>query len=94
MRKVETDAHYKTTYFRAVCASVISEDAKTLAADADRLAKEQAELAMAWQHKAVEAGFDNIEHMKTDADLNALRERDDFKKLLEDLTKAKESKNE
>ena len=49
---------------------------------------------MAWLHKAVEAGYDNVEHMKTDADLNALRERDDFKKLLEDLTKAKESKNE
>ncbi len=56
--------------------------------------KEQADLAMAWLHKAVEAGYDNVEHMKTDADLNALRERDDFKKMLEDLTKAKKSKKE
>ena len=67
---------------------------ETPAGDGDRLAEEQADLAMAWLHKAVEAGYDNVEHMKTDADLNALRERDDFKKLLEDLTKAKESKNE
>ena len=73
---------------------VVEGSIESPAADGDRLAKEQADLAMAWLHKAVEAGYDNVEHMKTDADLNALRERDDFKKLLEDLTKAKESKNE
>ena len=90
----DVDGLYNAACYRAVCASVVLEDPKTPAADADRLAKEQADLAMAWLHKAVEAGYDNVEHMKPDADLNALRERDDFKKLLEDLTKAKESKNE
>ena len=93
LKRTDADGLYNAAYFRAVCASVVLEDPKTPEADADRLVKEQADLAMAWLHKAVEAGYDNVEHMKTDADLNALRERDDFKKLLEDLTKAKESKN-
>ena len=64
---------------------MIPEDPKTPAADAARLAKEQADLAMAWLHKAVAAGFKDAEHMKKDKDLDALREREDFKKLLAEL---------
>ena len=94
LKQTDAEGLYNASYFRAVCASVVLDDPKTPSGDAARFAREQADLAMAWLQKAVEAGYDNVEHMKTDADLNALRERDDFKKLLEDLTKAKESKNE
>jgi tetratricopeptide (TPR) repeat protein len=87
-----TDAgrFYNAACLRAVCAAVISEDPKTPAADAARLAKEQADLAMAWLHKAVAAGFSNASHMKQDKDLDALREREDFKKLLAELGNKKE----
>jgi serine/threonine protein kinase/Flp pilus assembly protein TadD len=78
-------AMYKAACCRAVCAAVIREDPKTPEADAPRLAKDQADLAMAWLHKAVAAGYKDVEHMKQDTDLDALREREDFKKLLIEL---------
>jgi hypothetical protein len=36
-------------------------------------------------HKAVKAGYRNAVHMKKDTDLDLLRGRDDFKKLLAEL---------
>jgi superkiller protein 3 len=76
---------YNAACIRAICAAVIPQDPKTPPADAARLAKEQADLAMAWLHKAVAAGFSNAAHMKQDKDLDALREREDFKKLVAEL---------
>jgi len=38
----------------------------------------------------VAAGFKDINLMKTDKDLDALRDREDFKKLLADLEAGKE----
>jgi serine/threonine protein kinase/tetratricopeptide (TPR) repeat protein len=83
----QTDAGelYNSACHRAICAAVIREDPKTPQADAPRLAKEQAELAMAWLHKAVAAGFADAAHMKKDEDIDALRGREDFQKLLADL---------
>jgi hypothetical protein len=40
---------------------------------------------MAWLTKAVAAGFKDRAHMEKDADLDALRQRDDFQKLLQSL---------
>jgi hypothetical protein len=76
---------YDAACLRAVCAAVIPEDPKTPAGDAARLAQEQADMAMAWLHKAVAAGFSNASHMKQDRDLDALRGREDFKQLLAEL---------
>jgi tetratricopeptide (TPR) repeat protein len=86
-----TDAEwlYDAACVRAICAAVIPLDPKTLAADTARLVKVQADLAMAWLHKAVAAGFRNASHIKQDNDLDALREREDFKKLLAELEKKK-----
>ncbi|HET6576118.1 MAG TPA: serine/threonine-protein kinase, partial [Fimbriiglobus sp.] len=80
---------YDAACNRALCAAVIPDDPKTPPADAAGLAKEQADLAMAWLHKAVAAGFSNASHMKQDKDLDALRERADFKKLLAELENKK-----
>ena len=55
--------------------------AKDADADADR--------AIAWLRKAIAAGYTNVDHMKTDRDLDALRDRADFKKLLADLQAGK-----
>jgi tetratricopeptide (TPR) repeat protein len=76
---------YNAACHRAICAAVIPQDPKTPAADAARLAKEQADQAMAWLHKAVAAGFKDAEDMKKDADLDALHGREDFKKLIAEL---------
>jgi hypothetical protein len=40
---------------------------------------------MDWLKRAVDLGFKNVEHMKKDSDLDSLREREDFKKLLAEL---------
>ena len=47
----------------------------------------QADLAMNWLRQAVAAGYKNVAHMKKDTDLDPLREREDFKKLLAELEK-------
>ena len=82
LKPTDAGGLYDAACNRAVCAAVILEDPKTPGADAPRLAKEQADLAMAWLHKAVAAGFKDAEHIKQDKDLDALRGREDFKKLL------------
>jgi hypothetical protein len=52
---------------------------------AAKVANADADKAMAWLRKAVAAGFQNVDLMKTDRDLDALRDREDFQKLLADL---------
>jgi eukaryotic-like serine/threonine-protein kinase len=49
---------------------------------------EYADRAMELLQKAIKAGYKDVAQMKKDTDLNALREREDFKKLLADLEKA------
>ena len=49
---------------------------------------EYAETAMAHLQTAVKAGFKDAAHMAKDSDLDPLRGRDDFKKLLESLSDA------
>ena len=51
-------------------------------------AVEQEDLAMGWLRKAVDAGWntpERVAHMKQDADLDALRGREDFQALLAEL---------
>jgi serine/threonine protein kinase len=45
----------------------------------------EAEKAMAWLKQAVAAGFKDAAHMDQDKDLDALRDREDFKNLLAEL---------
>jgi hypothetical protein len=54
----------------------------------------EAESAMECLKRAVAAGFNNVAQMKRDTDLDALRDREDFKQLLAKLEagKAKEKK--
>jgi hypothetical protein len=73
---------YAVAYFRAVAAAVIRaaggpDAAQHAAAEADR--------AMERLRKAVAAGYRNAAHMKKDPDLEVLRDRDDFKKLIAEL---------
>ena len=49
--------------------------------------REYADRAMELLRVAVKAGWKDAEHMKTDTDLDPLRDRDDFKKLIADFEK-------
>ena len=79
-----TDARslYHAACIRAIVAAV---HMQASGAEAVRLANENADLAMAWLTKAVAAGWKNRTHMEKDSDLDFLRNRSDFKKLLESL---------
>jgi tetratricopeptide (TPR) repeat protein len=95
LKRMDADSLYNAACYRAVTAVVIKQDAKTPGADAARLAKEEADRAMAWLAQAVTAGYKNAGHMKKDTDLDALRDRPDFQKLLSEVEakgKDKESK--
>jgi tetratricopeptide (TPR) repeat protein len=46
----------------------------------------ESDLAMEWLKKAVVAGYKNLEQIQKDSDLDAVRNREDFKKLVADLT--------
>jgi tetratricopeptide (TPR) repeat protein len=59
--------------------------AKVSGEDAAKLAEEDANRAMDRLAKAVAAGFNSRAHIDKDADLDYLREREDFKRLLGSL---------
>ena len=56
--------------------------------------KEYAELAIQLLKKTVEAGYQDTTQLKRDTDLDPLRDRDDFKKLLADLEEQSRKKSE
>ena len=82
LNRTDADSLYNAACWRAVAAAV---QAKTPGTDTARLAKDDADRAMAWLTKAVAAGYKDAAHMKKDTDLDALREREDFKKLLAEV---------
>ncbi len=82
LNRTDADSLYNAACFRAVTAAV---QAKTPGADAARLAKDDADRAMSWLLKAVQAGYKDSAHMRKDTDLDPLREREDFKTLLAEL---------
>jgi tetratricopeptide (TPR) repeat protein len=73
---------YDAACCRAVTAAL---QARAEQPDAARLAKEEADRAMAWLTKAIAAGWKDAAHIRKDTDLDFLRDREDFKKLLADL---------
>ena len=85
MNRTDVDSLYIATRMRAVTAAV---GAKIPGADAARLATEDADKAMVWLTKAVTGGYKDHAQMEKDKDLDALRSRADFQKLLATLNKA------
>lgn len=73
---------YQAACFRAIAAAVQAQ-AKT--ADAKVLAQAEADAAMSWLRKAIDAGWSDHRHMKQDGDLHFLRGRDDYQKLIAEL---------
>jgi serine/threonine protein kinase len=85
LNRTDAPSLYNAACYRAVTAAVLDQDPKTPGADANRLAKEEADRAMVWLKQAVHAGYKNASHMSKDRDLDALRDREDFKKLVAEL---------
>jgi tetratricopeptide (TPR) repeat protein len=89
LKRTDAASLYNAACKRAVTAAVIQADPRTPAADATRLAGEEADRAMAWIEKAVAAGYKNAAHLARDRDLDALRERADFRELVAELEAGK-----
>jgi tetratricopeptide (TPR) repeat protein len=79
LNRTDAGSLYDAARHRAVAAAVIEQAA---GADAPRLARDEADRAMAWLTRAVAAGYKNAARMTADKDLDALRRREDFKQLL------------
>ena len=88
LKLTDGDSLYDAACMRAVTAAVICASDKSPTAAQD--AAVEAERAMAWLRQAVAAGYEDGEYMQKDNDLDALRDREDFKKLLAELQKGKE----
>jgi eukaryotic-like serine/threonine-protein kinase len=86
--RTDADSLYQAAVCRAVAAKVMRQ-AKPLTADAARRALGEEDRAMAWLQKAVTAGFKDVADLKQDKDLEALRDRADFRKLVSDLEGAR-----
>jgi tetratricopeptide (TPR) repeat protein len=84
-----TDA--ESLYSDATLSAVTSALFKAAATDTEAtwLADEQADRAMNWLRKAVEAGYNNAAQLAEDNDLDVLRERDDLRKLIAELRNEK-----
>ena len=76
---------YKAAGFFARCVPLAEKDDKLPEARRKELAQSYAEQALAALRQAVAKGYKDVAHLKSDTDLDALRQRDDFKLLLKEL---------
>jgi tetratricopeptide (TPR) repeat protein/tRNA A-37 threonylcarbamoyl transferase component Bud32 len=72
----------------ARCTALAEQDAKLPEAQRKAVAQKYADQAMAWLGEALKKGFKGVEQLKKDRDLESLRTRDDFKKLVDEFEKA------
>jgi tetratricopeptide (TPR) repeat protein len=78
LKRTDADSLYTAARLRAVTAAVLRQADKSQAdTEADR--------AMAWLKQAIAAGYRHVADMKQDRDLDALRDRADFTKLVTTL---------
>jgi serine/threonine protein kinase len=80
---------YQAGVLRTVTASV---QARAKEPDAAVLTRAEADRAMTWLTKAVAAGFTDANRLRQDKDLDFLRDREDFQKLVADLEQKKDGK--
>jgi hypothetical protein len=81
MKTAKLGPHHRetaTTLYNIACCNALMIPKST-----DRL--KQADLAMEWLKKAIAAGYKDVAQIKTDSDLDSLRTREDFKKLLAEV---------
>src|SRR5207249_84719 len=88
LKRTDPGSLYDAACMRAITAGVIRANDQSEKAANDAAA--EADRAMAWLKQAVAAGYKDAAHMKRDTDLDALRDRQDFKNLLAQLEAGQE----
>jgi serine/threonine protein kinase len=69
----------------SLCAAAVARDEKVLPPERARTAEAYAARAMTELRRATAAGYRDVAHIQADTDLDAIRGRDEFKKLLKEL---------
>jgi hypothetical protein len=90
--RTDINSLYHSAHFRALCAAEIQHAEPSPQNDA--LAREQANRAMVWLQKAVDAGLTDVAFLKKDESVDALRDREDFRTLIAELERNAESTNQ
>jgi tetratricopeptide (TPR) repeat protein len=90
--RTDINSLYHSAHFRALCAAEIQHAEPSPQNDA--LAREQANRAMVWLRKAVNAGLTDVAFLKKDESLDALRDREDFRALIAELERSAENTNQ
>ena len=72
----------------AICASAASSDGRLSPPERPTTAEAYADLALKALRQSMQAGFNDAEHLRKDPDLDPLRSRPDFKRLLSELKAA------
>jgi tetratricopeptide (TPR) repeat protein len=89
LNRTDGESLYVAARMRAVASAV---QAKVSGADTEQLAREDADRALVWLAKAIAAGFRDRKRLETEGDLAALRDRSDFRKMLDALPEESEAK--
>jgi hypothetical protein len=76
---------YEAACMLALCVPIVEKDDKLEAAKRQDEMRFYADQAIAMLLGAVAKGYKDIEHMKKNKDLDLLREREDFQKMVADL---------
>ena len=82
--RTDAESLYQAAVCRAVTAAVLK-DANPSGSGADQLAKDEADLAMAWLVKTVAAGFNDTARLAKPKEFVSVRDRADFRKLIAEL---------
>ena len=88
LNRTDADSLYTSACFHAVCGNVIRAAAKSAASSPG--ADAESDRAMALLKQAVAAGYRDTVTLNTDKDMDSLRTRDDFKKLIAGIGKKDE----
>jgi hypothetical protein len=80
MKRTDAASLYRAARMRAVTAAVLR--AVDESATSNQTADAEADRAMAWLTQAIASGFKKAAHMLRDKDLDAVRDRADFAKLV------------
>jgi serine/threonine protein kinase/tetratricopeptide (TPR) repeat protein len=88
LKRTDPNSLYKAACFRAAAAGVLRSADKS--DSAAHQADAETERAMGWLKQAVAAGYKDGAHVKKDRDLDSLRAREDFKRLISELERRKE----
>jgi len=77
--------HFTAAGYLARCVPLAAADSALPHAERGRLAEGYADRALELLREAVQRGFDNVSALRNEADFQAVRAREDFRKLVEDL---------